>query len=294
MKPIAFSSFLTLHLVILATSSRAEEPAVVAVWPSGPMEVRVAFDRAVDPARVQALEGRTIDFHARSSTTQPAPLRGSIRIAGARLTDDNRQAILATDPHPIDGVYVLSAPSLPRPLTYSLRGVEATWTPVDGGGGWSGWWPSADTNMVKTTLSESVEHARELGRLDQPGRLELRTFLELPRGTSTLRLTSNTEFEASVNFEATSPEKAGQVFRSAVSVESSGEAVECSVWIPTGPKRPTLNLAVRPGNEGPFEPVSLSSYVLPWAPTPAPSAPEPPKPSFDLAGGDARRGAEVF
>ncbi len=294
MKTLVSSRLWIPLFVLLTTSARAEEPKVVAIWPSGPMEVRLAFDRAVDPARVQALEGRTIDFHARSSTNQPGPLRGSIRIAGARLTDDDRLAILATDPHPIDGVYVLSDPTLPRPLTYSLRGVEATWTPENGGDGWSGWWPALDPEVVRKALSGSVEHARELARLDQPGRLELRTFLELPEGASTLRLTSNTEFETSINFEAITPQQTAPGFQAEVPVESSGEAVECSISVPTGPKPPTLSVALRQGHEGPFEPLSPSAHVLPWAPTPAPAAPSAPEPGFDLAGGDPAQGAQVF
>ncbi len=228
-----------------SATAQADEPAskLVALWPSGPMEVRLAFEKGVDPAQAKAMEGRTIDFHARTKSTAPGPRQGSIRIAAARLSDDGRIVILATDPHPIDGLYALSETPLSQPLTYSLRGVEAAWTPQNGGQAWTGWWPSLDPEIVRLSLAQSAEHARELANLNQPGRLELRTFLELPPGASTLRLTSKAPFEASVNFEAVKPQPVEDGFQAEIAVEATAEPIECSLSLPTGAPATFVDLA---------------------------------------------------
>src|SRR5437868_179335 len=59
----------TLAAVILGASilglTRAagpDERPGPAIWPNGPLEVRLAFARAIDPAVARGVVGRTIDF----------------------------------------------------------------------------------------------------------------------------------------------------------------------------------------------------------------------------------------
>ncbi len=76
----------------------------VAVWPPGPLEVIAAFDRPIDPAAAKSLIGRTISYFETQSDVPgqapPAKPLGALRIVGARLIDDGRTLVLATDPHP--------------------------------------------------------------------------------------------------------------------------------------------------------------------------------------------------
>src|SRR5258708_15457679 len=79
-------------------------PKVAVVWAAGPMEVRVAFDRMVDPGIVQGLIGATIRMDDASpfvgAPRNPVVQRtfDGPRIAAAKLVDEGRTLILATDP----------------------------------------------------------------------------------------------------------------------------------------------------------------------------------------------------
>src|SRR4051794_19121403 len=94
----------------LASGGEPESPRPVVAWPEGPLEVRVAFDAAVDPAVAGALTGQTIPFveAAEPGHEGEQAAGGSIRIAAARLIDEGRTLVLATDPHPRAGTYTLT------------------------------------------------------------------------------------------------------------------------------------------------------------------------------------------
>ena len=85
---------------------RADEPPLrpIAVWPAGPLEVVAAFEQPVSRGSAEALVGKSIaycDTSASEARAEPrSPLLGQLRIAAARLADDNRTLVLATDPHP--------------------------------------------------------------------------------------------------------------------------------------------------------------------------------------------------
>src|SRR5262245_17917229 len=131
----------------LATA-RPDSPArPIAIWPPGPLEVIAAFDRPLDPAAAKAMIGRTIQYQdtGGGGPDQPSPSHpaGRLRIVGARLVDEGRTLVLATDPHPRVARYLLPLSDVTAP--YDLCGVEAAWSEGDdptGGPKWSGWWPS--------------------------------------------------------------------------------------------------------------------------------------------------------
>src|SRR4051794_18607366 len=99
----------------------APDPASPVAWPAGPLDVRVAFDRPVDPSLARALVGRSIPYGEPKSKE---PL-GRLRIAAARLDDGGRTLVLATDPHPREAVYtlnLLAAGGRPaRSVSYTLN-----------------------------------------------------------------------------------------------------------------------------------------------------------------------------
>ena len=126
-----------------------------------------------------------------------APL-GTLRIAGAKLLDEGRTLLLATDPHPRVARYELvlgPTRKAGQTFVYDLSGVEATWSAMTDEAGaepaWKGWWPDLDVDATRRLTHGSAPHERALAMIEQPGRLTLSTLLSLPPGETTLRLEAN-------------------------------------------------------------------------------------------------------
>ena len=99
---------------------------------------------------------------------------GSLRIVGARLIDDGRTLVLATDPHPRVALATRSSRSAPTRRSLRPDGrrgrLERARRPADGPN-WSGWWPQLDLEATRR-LDPRLEAARGgLALLSRPGRL---------------------------------------------------------------------------------------------------------------------------
>lgn len=180
----------------------------VLAWAAGPQEVRVAFDRPVDPTawrdltRKASIEfGRAVRPGDRFESLRPgyevvgrqlAAPRYDLPILSAQVSADRRTLLLATSPHPEASSYALTLPGraagrrpgvLPQlpevDLGYDLTGVDASWRPEAGEGGWSGWLPHPDLAVARAFTAASAEHDRLWEALARPGRLTLRTRLDL-------------------------------------------------------------------------------------------------------------------
>ena len=81
-------------------------------------------------------------------------------------------------------------------LDYDLAGVEATWKGLRGEEAVSGWWPHADTAVVRALTAGSAGHGRYFSLLRRAGRLTLRTLVRLPAGRPTLRVEAGGAIEA--------------------------------------------------------------------------------------------------
>jgi putative heme-binding domain-containing protein len=297
-----------------------EAPRPVLAWPAGPMEVRVAFDRAIDPGAAAAPEGAAIAYgpHVRagdrSETSKPpdqagpqeAAPRGALRIAAAKREADGRTLVLVTDPHPFEARYTLtlrglkppgdSGPGATAEIGYSLNGAEMSWTEPDAAEpALTLWWPHLDPAVVRARTAGSVEHERAFERIARPGRLTLRSFVSLPEGRVVVRLHSSTRIEeAALNGEPAELTEDGR--RAELKGEANGQPVELLVGLTTGATREPLSLSVSLSTAGdPAQrPLPRERLTVPWSPgPPLPSAPPPPLPPA-LAGGDARRGEAVF
>ena len=64
-------------------------------------------------------------------------------------------------------------------LGYDLCGVDATWRPEAGEEGWTGWLPHLDLAVARAFTAGSAEHDRLWEAIEPPGRLTLRTRLDL-------------------------------------------------------------------------------------------------------------------
>ena len=162
----------------VAGSPASAAPRAVAVWPAGPMEVKVAFDGPIDQAVARAMVGRTIPF-GEPDQKKPGPrlvqALGRLRIAAARLDDAGRTLVLTTDPHPRQATYVLTVPLDDTagkaalqggvPLAYDLGGVEVSWTEGRDGAGpaSTSWWPQVNPESSHVLAGRSSNTPRPVG-----------------------------------------------------------------------------------------------------------------------------------
>lgn len=194
-----------------------EAPRPVAAWAETQQEIRIAFDRPLDPAALSGLlERTTIDrgLHVRAGdrfeTLEPpyavvqaqklAP-RHRLTIASAALTADRRTVVLGASPIPNRTHLAVSLPyqstepaeSLPASIPQhpwidvdlSTAGVEARWiaaaaeAPPASSTNWTGWLPHADLDVARRLTAGSAGHDDLWRAVTLPGRLSLTTRLDL-------------------------------------------------------------------------------------------------------------------
>ncbi len=303
------------------THSDLRAPQPVAVWASGLMEVSVAFDRAIDSAVTNQTGKMVIEFGEFVSaadrlevlkppyqvvTRQEATPRGRLTVVAARLSNDGRTLTLATDPHPQSVRYALTIPGVRArgaapvaasavDVDYSLSGVEAKWLARgQRTGSWSGWLPHFDSQINESFLAQSTEHKRLWNFLHRPGRLEMRSSLQLPGSTNTLRISANTPFEFSAGTTASvrSALKDGKHVVEAV-VVPSGTTVPVSISAVTSAKVPEIHVSCSSELNSEMRPLPFGTIRLPWAPPLTPVSTEQGT-KTELAGGDYERGRDLF
>jgi putative heme-binding domain-containing protein len=143
---------------------RSELPQIVNVWTRSPHEVRIAFDRPLDPSgwkslasQIKITYGEYVGAGDRFESIRPgyavtqlqqATPRFRLPVYSSGITPDRQTLILSTAQHRFATQYALTLPGfgqsdekdpgdvLPQrdeiDLAYSLGGVLATWTPDDG------------------------------------------------------------------------------------------------------------------------------------------------------------------
>lgn len=182
-------------------------------WSSGPREVRVAFDRPLDPAAIGDLtKGIPIEYGAavapadRFETLRPGYAVVAMQMASPRellavrsvgLAPDRRTLILTTDaqsaalPHAITipglgRAEVAAAPDRTAPLpqrpetdlAFGLNGVDARWNGADGRTS-AAWLPHLDLDAAAGLTLASAEHERFRADLATPGELTMTTQARL-------------------------------------------------------------------------------------------------------------------
>jgi putative heme-binding domain-containing protein len=186
------------------TYAESEAPQPVLTWAAGPQEVRLAFDRPLEPQTLQGLAARiNLEYgeHVRAGDRfeslrpgyqvvqdQLAAPRRKLPVHGVSISPDRRTLLVTTDPHPQSVHYAMTLtghspmkvapPNLPQhdamDLDYSLHGVEATWR-SEQGDSITTWLPHLDLNVARRLTSASEEHRRFFEQIRQPGQLTLRT-----------------------------------------------------------------------------------------------------------------------
>ncbi len=255
------------------------------------MEVRLAFDRAVDPALAAQMVGREIRF---GEGEKPGKVgraggdQGTLKVAAARLADDGRTLILVTDPHPREATYRLTLPGSKTEVPYNLGGVEVVLN--QDGKKWAGWWPVIDPAEARRITAGSAEHDRLWNLTLGNGNLTLQTLVSASDPNVTATLDAPVPFEATfgtdtVKLEARQP----AAYQATLKAEATGEPIYLSIGFANLGALPTT---VRASIGG--QPIARSAFVLPWAPPAPVAAAESVIPPQFLTGGDPVRGATVF
>ncbi len=183
----------------------------VAAWAAGPREVRISFDRPLDPAHLRDLARKTIIEHGpfvgagdRFEVLRPgyavvqqqlAAPRNRLDVHAAFLLEDGHTLALRTAEQRVVGHHAVTLPALGRPakpgkgdlpqhaevdLDYDLTGVETVWQPSSGTGRpWSGWLPHLDQSVSRSFLAGSGAHRPLWESLEGAGKLTLKTQLDL-------------------------------------------------------------------------------------------------------------------
>ena len=186
-----------------------DHPQPVLVYPAGPREVRVEFDRPVDPEllrdvlkQTKITAGKYVRAGDRFESLWPgyavvqaekATPRYDVPVHSAPLTPDRRTLVLATDPLGAAVHYALTLPGMGRPakpekgtlpqhpqidFDFDLSGCEATWKPKEGAA-LTGWLPHLDLQVARAFTAGSAPHDALWKAMDKPGELVLHTQLNL-------------------------------------------------------------------------------------------------------------------
>ncbi|MEO6435783.1 MAG: ThuA domain-containing protein [Tepidisphaeraceae bacterium] len=188
----------------------------VAAWPAGPGEVRVAFDRPLDPAALAGIAknvtidaGRYVAAGDRFETIRPgyAVVRRQMRarrdrvdVGSVQVARDGRTLVIGTSTQRQAIGYAITLPRSEEPrsrddsrgatpramaqhpqtdLAYDLSGVIAEWKSRDGKTSWSGWLPHPDLAVSRALTAGSAEHDALWVLIKTPGKLTIRTSLDL-------------------------------------------------------------------------------------------------------------------
>ncbi len=324
---------------VLFTGKSSPQP--VLAWAAGPQEVRVAFDAPLetehlrDLARRVTIEyGRYVRAGDRFESLRPgyevvqrqmlAP-RNELAVLSAQVTPDRHTLVLATAAHPEAVHYALTLSGMGRPekpdtkagelrqhpaidLDYDLSGVQAEWQPAGGGEGWSGWLPHLDLTAARTFTAGSAEHDRLWELIRRPGKLTLRTKLDLGRllrpavqPGSTIDYTLPDErvtlsFISGVLPEVRIPGAIAALRdgKRAFQVNPKlGEAVPVEVVLPTG-RDTILSLTYATQEDPRPRALPLGRLLLPWASLQRSPEAVSERRIPELRGGSWARGREVF
>lgn len=198
--------------------TQPEAPRPVIAWAEGPQEIRISFDRPIDPLSVAGLVEKTrIEYgeHVRAGDrfetmvppyavvrAQQMNPRFLLPVASAALTADQRTIVLNTPPIPKKTHLAVSLPfaattgttddkssaeasTLPPQhpqidVDLSTDGLQTAWIAKgQQSAAWTGWLPHADLSVSHAVTAGSVVHEELWKQLGQTGVLLMRTRLDL-------------------------------------------------------------------------------------------------------------------
>ncbi len=309
--------------------TQKETPQPVLAWHGGPSEIRIAFDRPLDPASLKGLakqaqitQGKYVTAGDRFEVKRPgyavvqnqlATPRYNVPVESASFTPDQRTLILNTTPLDAAVNYGITLPLLTAgaasafpqmDLASDLNGLAVEWKTkkVE----WSGWLPHVDLAVSEKFTTGSAEHDRLWADLKKRGTLTLRGQLNLWEMLQpAVQPGSKLDYERPLEnvtgvFSATVPfavEFNGQTKKSNGDKPISFTHQSQEQWLPfevsltTGKKSPQLTVTYFTADDPRPRALALRRFFVPWARAKAESSPAADP---QLAGGNWLRGKKIF
>lgn len=189
--------------------SSNDAPRSIASWAESPSEIRITFDRPLDPQslpsadEIQVEYGESMAAADRFEALRPGyqvvaqqmkHRRFALPVLGRQVTPDLRTLIVQVANLDSRTPRAITIPGLGRaPRTETspaeqipesdwlieTHGVQAQWTSAEGELQWQGWLPHWDMQVNRELCAESQPHQELFALLEQPGRLSLATTLDL-------------------------------------------------------------------------------------------------------------------
>lgn len=337
-----------------------EQPQPMLCWAANPHEVRIAFDRPLDPA---VLKGSTkdaaVEFGAYVSAgdrfekmrpgyeaikRQLSFPRHELPVSTVNVTPDFRTLILSTTPQSQIAGYTVILPHFgasqnkePQAKTqvaqadgldlgYDLNGVIAEWSGPTSQA--SVWLPHPDFSVAKSFTAGSAEHDAFWRAAATPGRMKLRTKLDLwsmlrpaiqPGSTldysfpsEEVRVTFQSRVQIALKVEGVTPERfvelenfargfqrreTNGVFLATIAMHpKEGELLPVEIELPTQQGAlPTLEVTFATNEDARPRALPLRRFVLPWAVRKIEKATAVANADIpELKGGNWLRGRELF
>jgi len=189
-----------------------ELPRPVLTWSAGPDEVKVAFDKPLNPewlkgaaAKTSVQYGTAVRAGDRFETLRPGYAVVGAQLVAPRfeqparslqISPDGRTLTIVTEPSPTRVAHAVTLPAsiVGRPgassqgaiaqheqidLDFTMNGVAAEWIGSDGAVRWSGWLPHLDLEIAKRWTAGSAEHDELWEKVKESGKLKLSTLIDL-------------------------------------------------------------------------------------------------------------------
>ncbi len=304
------------------TYADSQAPQPISVWAPGPMEVRVAFDRPLDPALTTHFKEISIEFGEYISAAgrfevlkppykavqqQESTPRGTLRVVAARLLPDRRTVVLTTDPHPQSVGYALTLPGVKaagskKPpatvdLAYDLNGVEIKWFEPGNktNSSWSGWAPHCDWKVNTAFEWHEVNREHFSRILRRKGRLQLQSRLVFKSAQVHLRVENSSPFEMSLGSTSVKAKSNPRGHFTAEMTFKPNDQPQLFTLIQETSlaKQPGIYATYSTSLDSTSRAIPLGAFLLPWAPAHQPP-PQVPLEATELKGGDYERGRALF
>jgi putative heme-binding domain-containing protein len=295
-------------------------------YPTGPGETAVTFDRSLNSGQWKELVRKcSIEFGAFVSAgdrferfrpgyqvvkDQMKAPRWELPILSAGISSDGRSILLRTAPRQEALRYAVTLSSDEwgqADLGFDLTGAQVEWTSGDKKERWTGWVPHLDLTAARGLTKGSAEHDRLWGLLERPGRIVLKSQLDLKQ-----MLQPAVQLGSSLDYTYP-PEKVILTVRAATGFRLDAEKLEVryegdqeahlrvtpeAAWIPITLSMPTgtgadLSVSWQTQEDRRPRAIPLRRLFMPWA-KPAGAVMDLSRPRTEIQGGRWDEGKRIF